>query len=39
LLMSDFGIKPPTALFGMVKVRNDVEVKFDLIIVTNIINE
>jgi len=39
LLMSDFGIKPPTALFGMIKVRNDVEVKFDLIIVTNIINE
>ena len=39
LLMSDFGIEPPTALFGMIKVRNDVEVKFDLIIVTNIINE
>lgn len=39
LLMSDFSIKPPTALFGMIKVRNDVEVKFDLIIDTNIINE
>lgn len=39
LLISDFSIKPPTALFGMIKVRNDVEVKFDLIIATNIINE
>lgn len=39
LLMSDFGIKPPTALFGMIKVRNDVEVKFDLNIITDTITE
>jgi polyisoprenoid-binding protein YceI len=28
--MTDFGIQPPTALFGRIKAGNDVKVKFDL---------
>ena len=32
MLMTDFGITPPTALFGMVKVMDGIIVKFDLII-------
>lgn len=32
MLMTDFGITPPTALFGMVKVMDAIIVKFDLII-------
>jgi hypothetical protein len=30
ILMTDYGIKPPTALFGLVKVNNNVSVHFDL---------
>lgn len=28
--MTDFGIKPPTAFFGLLKARDDVTVRFDL---------
>lgn len=28
--MSDFGINPPTALFGLVKVRDEIEIEFTL---------
>lgn len=34
LLMNDFGITPPTAFFGMVKVKDAIIVKFDLIVAT-----
>lgn len=30
LLMTDYGIKPPTMLMGTIKVRNPIEVHFDL---------
>lgn len=30
LRMTDFGITPPTALFGVIKARNDLVVQFDL---------
>ncbi len=30
LRMSDFGVKPPTALFGIVKARDKLVVRFDL---------
>lgn len=30
ILMTDFGIDPPTALFGMIKVDNQIEFHFDL---------
>lgn len=30
LRMLDFGVKPPTALFGLIRTRNDVRVYFDL---------
>ena len=30
LRMTDFRIKPPTALFGMVKAKDELEVQFDL---------
>jgi hypothetical protein len=30
LLMSDFGITPPSAFFGLIKARNEVVVTFDL---------
>lgn len=30
LRMTDFGITPPTALFGMVKARNELVVRFDM---------
>lgn len=29
--MTDFGLSPPTALFGMIKASNDLSVEFDLI--------
>ena len=32
LRMTDFGITPPTALFGMVKAKNDLVVQFDLVL-------
>ncbi len=32
LLMTDFGVTPPTGLFGLIKSRNEVVVKFELII-------
>jgi hypothetical protein len=30
ILMTDYGIEPPEALFGLVKVRDNISVKFDL---------
>jgi len=30
ILMTDFGIDPPTALLGMIKVNNEIEFHFDL---------
>jgi polyisoprenoid-binding protein YceI len=32
LLMSDFGVKPPTLMFGAIKVRDPVVVRFDLLL-------
>lgn len=32
ILMTDFGVTPPTGLFGLIKSRNEVVVKFDLVI-------
>lgn len=32
LRMTDFRITPPTALFGMVKAKDDLEVQFDLVL-------
>ncbi|MBU3741708.1 MAG: YceI family protein [Candidatus Kapabacteria bacterium] len=32
LKMSDFGIEPPTALFGLIKVRDRIKINFDLIV-------
>jgi hypothetical protein len=34
LRMTDFRIKPPTALFGMVKASDDLDVQFDLVLQT-----
>ncbi len=31
LRMTDFGVDPPTALLGMVKVRDEIEVHFDVV--------
>ncbi|MFT5142873.1 MAG: hypothetical protein ACI80V_001587 [Rhodothermales bacterium] len=31
LLLTDFGIDPPTKLFGLIKVHNEIDVHFDLI--------
>lgn len=35
ILMTDFGIKPPTAMFGALRTDNKVIVKFDLLVNTN----
>jgi hypothetical protein len=32
LLMTDFGIKPPTALLGTLRTKNEITVKFELIV-------
>lgn len=32
LLMTDFGIRPPTALFGVIKAGNRIVVRFDLVV-------
>lgn len=32
LLMTDFGVKPPTGLFGLIRSHNEVVVKFELLI-------
>jgi hypothetical protein len=32
LLMTDFGVKPPVGLFGLIRSKNAVTVKFDLLI-------
>lgn len=34
LRMTDFAIQPPTALFGMIKARDDLRVRFDLVLET-----
>ena len=33
LKMTDFGIQPPTAMMGAVKVRDEIQIQFDLIVV------
>ena len=38
MLMTSFGVIPPTALFGMVKVKDGIIVKFDLIISAKAVN-
>lgn len=35
LMMTDFGVEPPTALFGLVKVRDHITINFDLIVTVN----
>lgn len=32
LRMTDFGIKPPVGLFGLIRSRNEIVVKFDLVL-------
>ncbi|HEU4643419.1 MAG TPA: YceI family protein [Gemmatimonadaceae bacterium] len=32
LLMTDFGIRPPSAMFGMIKASNRIVVRFDLVV-------
>ena len=32
MLMTDFGIKPPVGLFGLIRSRNEITVKFDLVV-------
>jgi polyisoprenoid-binding protein YceI len=32
LLMTDFGVKPPTALLGTLRTSNEVKVKFELVV-------
>jgi hypothetical protein len=32
LRMTDFGVTPPTALFGLIKANNDLKVRFDLVL-------
>jgi polyisoprenoid-binding protein YceI len=32
ILMTDFGVKPPVGLFGLIRSKNEVVVKFELII-------
>src|SRR5919198_113726 len=32
ILMTDYGIKPPTALFGVIRTDNRIVVKFDLLV-------
>jgi hypothetical protein len=32
MLMTDFGIKPPVGLFGLIRSRNEITVKFDLMV-------
>jgi hypothetical protein len=36
--MTSFGVVPPTALFGMVKVKDGIIVKFDLVISARAVN-
>ncbi|HYI08511.1 MAG TPA: YceI family protein [Thermoanaerobaculia bacterium] len=36
LRMTDFGITPPTALFGIVKAKDDLVVQFDLLLVEDV---
>ena len=35
LLMSDYGIKPPTMMLGTMRTKNEVLVKFDLALIAN----
>ncbi len=35
LLMSDFGLEPPSPLFGLIKVDDEIVITIDLIILTN----
>lgn len=35
LRMLDFGVNPPTALFGLIRARNDIQVYFDLRLTAN----
>jgi polyisoprenoid-binding protein YceI len=32
LLMTDFGVKPPTALLGTLRTHNDIKVKFEILV-------
>jgi hypothetical protein len=36
-LMTDFGIKPPVALLGTLRTKNEVEVKFEVLLDKNVI--
>ncbi len=38
LKMTDFSIKPPTALFGLIKVHDDLRIEFDLNLDTKVVN-
>jgi polyisoprenoid-binding protein YceI len=32
LLLTDFGVKPPTALFGTLRTNNEIKIKFDILV-------
>ncbi len=38
LMMSDFGIEPPTALLGLVKVSDEINIAFNMILETNLVS-
>jgi hypothetical protein len=37
MLMTDFGIKPPVGLFGLIRSRNEITVKFDLVVPARVV--
>jgi polyisoprenoid-binding protein YceI len=37
LLMTDFGVKPPVGLFGLIRSKNEVTVKFELLIAPRVL--
>ena len=37
LRMTDFGVKPPVALLGLIRARNDIEVSFEVLLDTPIV--
>jgi hypothetical protein len=35
--MTDFGVKPPVGLFGLIRSKNEVTVKFELLIAPRVL--
>jgi polyisoprenoid-binding protein YceI len=38
LRMTDFGVKPPVALFGLIRARNDIEVSFKVLLDKSVVS-